>query len=110
MMTLVSLEHKRDLRSCLLTVLPEVSTLSGGGSMAPVERSEAARLLPIRLHEHSLTQRDLEEKLDAASGLAARWASGQRVPTTIRAIRIEELLGIPVRLWAVPAKRSRKAA
>ncbi len=74
------------------------------------ERSEAAYQLENELAKRGWGFNQFGTMLGAAQGSVSRLVSGKRLPCVVRGARIEELLGIKVRLWGVPAKRSRKAA
>jgi hypothetical protein len=74
-----------------------------------VGRSEAARLLPVKLAAKGWNQAALTREMTArlghvAAGLVSRWVSGKRIPTATQAGWLELELGLPARLWASRAK------
>ncbi len=56
-------------------------------------------MLRERMDTMGWNQTRLSERLSVSSSVISRWLSGGRTPTVEMACRIEDLLGIPVRLW-----------
>lgn len=56
-------------------------------------------LLAAYLKKHSLSQREAELRVGAASGMICRWLSGQRIPSLRFAILLERAFGVPLRAW-----------
>lgn len=52
---------------------------------------------------------DVARQLGCHSGLVCRWLHGQRIPRVEWAEKIERLLGVDVRLWAVRLNRPIRA-
>jgi transcriptional regulator with XRE-family HTH domain len=62
-------------------------------------------MLRERMGTMGWNQTRLSEQLAVSSSVISRWLSGERTPTVEMACRIEDLLGIPVRLWRPDAPK-----
>lgn len=81
-----------------------------GSKKERVEKTEAGRLVNEELRRRGWTQGRLAEAMKelgakAAEGLISKYISGKRTPNGVRAGAIQDILGVPPRLWGVPAKK-----
>lgn len=53
--------------------------------------------------------REFARFLKVGSGPLHRWMWGDRLPDVTNAVRIEQVLDIPVRLWAEPPSKAMKS-
>jgi transcriptional regulator with XRE-family HTH domain len=72
--------------------------------------SVAARMVREKLTERGWNHADFARELrkrgvTVAEGLVSRWLSGQRSPDRARSAAIEELLGVPPKLWSSTRKK-----
>jgi transcriptional regulator with XRE-family HTH domain len=75
-----------------------------------MDRSEAARQLPLRLKKKGWTQADLTRRMSddlghVAEGLVNRWISGAREPSGPQVGWLQINLDLDAGLWTVPARR-----
>lgn len=71
--------------------------------------SRGAQLLSSTLEEKGWSQTRLKRELGTANA-ASYWVHGDRRPSLEAALRLRDLLGIPVDAWVEPAVETTKAA
>lgn len=62
-------------------------------------------LLRQRLASSGTSQRSLEKRLGVSGGIVSRWLAGERTPNLDSALMLEDMLGIPVRVWSTVDER-----
>lgn len=67
------------------------------------ERSRAAVELKRQLSPPVMNQAQLADRLGVSQQAVSAWLNGRAMPEPERMAAIEELLGIPMRDWVVPA-------
>lgn len=75
--------------------------------------TRGALRLAAELKARGLSQTSLAEQLDVDGSMVSRLVRGARKPSLAIAARLEELLAIPMPLWAVDVvtpRRTRRAA
>ena len=63
----------------------------------------AIRAVESELQKRGWTQSDLARAMGTSSGTVNRWLTGERTPDLAMALKLEEVLAVPVRLWAEEA-------
>ena len=67
-------------------------------------KTRGTTALREELARRGWTQADLARRLGVNSGVVANWLSGSRNPKIKWALELEMLLGLDVRLWAMPSR------
>lgn len=72
--------------------------------------STGASALEAKIVEKGLTSYALAKQLGVGLSVVSRWLHGQRTPSLPAALALQELLGLPVTVWAQPLARKRGKA
>jgi transcriptional regulator with XRE-family HTH domain len=72
--------------------------------------SEAAKRLGAAMARDGKGRTEAASMLGVDISVLRRWLNGQRMPDIRSAARIEDVFGVPARLWAKPASTPRTAA
>jgi transcriptional regulator with XRE-family HTH domain len=67
--------------------------------MAAKKPLKAIARLRTELERRGLSQNELAKKVGTDSAMVSRWVHGTRVPGLEYAFRLEDVLGIPPKLW-----------
>lgn len=74
--------------------------------MSPIHLTDGVPLLKAAMAREGLSNADLERAVDAeGSGLITRWLKGDRRPGLQHAVKLRDLLAIPVDSWLDPDER-----
>ena len=72
--------------------------------------SEGSRLLRQVIEGRRWSMNEAARQVDATTGMLAQWLFGDRRPGLEWAIKLRDLLGIPVDAWVQPAQAPAEAA
>lgn len=72
--------------------------------------SNGGPALKAKLAERKMTAYALAKQLGVALSVVSRWLSGKATPSLPAALALQELLGLPVTVWAQPLVRKRGKA